>query len=92
MENYRVKTVATCYAIYSVQAESEQQAQEMVERGDSPPISEDYENDEVIGVWKAEPFCKKCYNKVTKKKITKGYAYFCPSCDEDLYEFEVIFK
>ena len=35
-------------------------------------------------------FCKKCYGRVIKKKVTKGYAYYCSSCDEDLYDFEVI--
>lgn len=35
------------------------------------------------------PVCKKCWNKVTREKVSEGYAFYCPNCDEDLYSFEV---
>ena len=31
--------------------------------------------------------CSKCGTKVRKTNV-KGYKYYCPECDEDLYSFE----
>jgi hypothetical protein len=36
-------------------------------------------------------FCCKCGHKVQRGKlVTKGYKYYCPFCDEDLYKFETV--
>lgn len=37
-------------------------------------------------------FCRKCDSCVTRdrEEVTKGYSYYCPNCDEDLFKFETI--
>lgn len=35
--------------------------------------------------------CNRCHSIVSKKNVSKGYKYYCPDCDEDLYEFETMF-
>ncbi len=35
--------------------------------------------------------CKKCHSKVVKETgtdLVKKYKYFCPTCDENMFEFE----
>lgn len=38
--------------------------------------------------------CRKCGNNVCidKREISKGYSYYCPNCDEDLYTFETFIE
>ena len=36
--------------------------------------------------------CKRCESKVLKEvvpELLKEYPYYCPDCDENMYEFEV---
>lgn len=35
--------------------------------------------------------CKRCGNLVIKSTV-KGYSFYCPHCDEDLFAFETINK
>ena len=35
--------------------------------------------------------CNRCHSIVRKKNVSKGYKYYCPECDEDLFEFETMF-
>lgn len=35
--------------------------------------------------------CNRCHSIVSKKNVSKGYKYYCPECDEDLFEFETMF-
>lgn len=40
-------------------------------------------------------YCFKCGTKVKKEKdedLKKEYPYFCPCCDENMYNFEVLEK
>lgn len=32
--------------------------------------------------------CKRCSTKVERESQVKDYLYYCPNCDENLYEFE----
>lgn len=40
-------------------------------------------------------YCPKCHKPVipeTDPELKKEYPYLCPNCDENMYEFEVIWK
>jgi len=32
--------------------------------------------------------CRRCHAQVQSSQV-EGYRYYCPECDEDLFEFEI---
>lgn len=34
--------------------------------------------------------CRKCGHRLTTRSVTKGYKYYCPNCDEDMYGIEAV--
>lgn len=32
--------------------------------------------------------CNRCNSRVTAYGVSRGYKFYCPECDEDLYDFE----
>lgn len=35
-------------------------------------------------------FCRKCGTELSTENVSPGYAYVCPNCDEDMFEFEAV--
>lgn len=36
--------------------------------------------------------CKRCNSQVEEEKVIEEYPYYCPNCDENMYEFETTIK
>lgn len=36
--------------------------------------------------------CIRCGHRLTTHLVSPGYKYYCPNCDEDMYEIEAIDK
>ncbi|PLS19312.1 hypothetical protein CVD28_02550 [Bacillus sp. M6-12] len=43
-------------------------------------------------VEKETRLCKRCDSQVEEEKELKEYPYYCPNCDENMYEFETKLK
>lgn len=39
---------------------------------------------------KTRRICKRCESLVKKETQIKGYPFYCPNCDENMYRFETI--
>lgn len=36
--------------------------------------------------------CRRCGSRLRTSSVTPGYRYWCPRCDEDMFEMEAVEK